>query len=240
MSNIPIVEKIDKNPEKYWIEMRDDVDLEKKIAFKTDLVLLATPLIPSRNLKELAAMLNIPLDDNGFFPEADEKMRPLDFVTHGIFVCGCAQWPKSLQDSITQANGAAGRASRFLSRGKISKTNLEFMSFLLSIECFFRDLIVNPKKCNGCGNCVENCAFKAIDLIDGESKFEDVSLLIKKAVINSALCKGCGKCSSICKLKAIKAKHFDFKQISSIIDPYFLEKVKGIKIEDEEIPIMVD
>jgi heterodisulfide reductase subunit A len=167
-------------------------------------------------------------------------MRPLDFVSHGVFVCGCAQWPKNLQDSITQANGAAGRASRFLSREKISTTSLEFMAFLLSIECFFKDLEVNPAKCNGCGICVENCAFKAIDLVDTESKFEDVSLAVKKAVINSAICKGCGKCASSCKLKAIKAKHYNFKQISSIIDPYFLEKVKTAKIENENVPMLMD
>lgn len=240
LSNIPNVAKINKNPEKYTVEMRDDVDVNKMIDFETDLILLATPLIPSKNLKELSSMLNVPLDENGFFPEAHEKMRPLDFVTHGVFVAGCAQWPKNIQDSITQANGAAGRASRFLSRGKISTTNLEFMSFLLSIECYFKDLIVNPEKCNGCGICAENCAFKAIDIVDAESKFEDISLTVKKAVINSALCKGCGKCASTCKLKAINAKHYDFKQISSIIDPYFLEKVRSVEIEDDNIPIMID
>ncbi|MHA2269128.1 MAG: 4Fe-4S binding protein [Promethearchaeota archaeon] len=184
-------------------------------------------------------MLGVPLDENGFFPEAHEKLRPLDFVSHGVFVCGCAQWPKNIQDSINQAKGAAGRASRFLSRNIISATNLEFMSFLLSIECYFKDLIVDPEKCNGCGICAENCAFKAIDIVDTESKFEDVSIPVKKAVINSALCKGCGKCASTCKLKAIKAKHYDFKQISSIIDPYFLEKLKPAGIEDENIPILV-
>jgi len=240
LHNVPEVVKISKNPEKYHIKVHDDVDISKRINFETDLLVLATPLIPSKNLKDLAAMLNVPLDENGFFPEAHEKMRPLDFVSHGVFVCGCAQWPKNLQDSITQAKGAAGRASRFLSREKISTTNLEFMSFLLSIECFFKDLIVNPEKCNGCGKCVENCAFKAIDLVDSESKFEDVSLTVKKAVINSALCKGCGKCASSCKLKAIRAKHYNFKQISSIIDPYFLEKVKAIEIENENISMMID
>ncbi|MFX1323822.1 MAG: FAD-dependent oxidoreductase [Promethearchaeota archaeon] len=239
LNNLPLVTKANKMPEKYHIEMIDDFDIHKRINFETDLIVLATPLIPSKNLKELASMLDVPLDEHGFFPEAHEKLRPLDFVSHGIFVCGCAQWPKNIQDSITQANGAAGRASRFLSRGKISTTNLEFMSFLLSIECYFKDLIVDPEKCNGCGKCAENCVFKAIDIVDAVSKFEDVSIPVKKAVINSALCKGCGKCASTCKLKAIRAKHYDFKQISSIIDPYFLEKVKPVEIEDENIPIIV-
>ncbi|MHA2131709.1 MAG: FAD-dependent oxidoreductase, partial [Promethearchaeota archaeon] len=236
LSNLPEVSQISKKPEKYHIEMSDDFDVNRKIDFETDLIVLATPMIPSNNLKELAAMLDVPLDENGFFPEAHEKLRPLDFVSHGIFVCGCAQWPKSIQDSINQANGAAGRASRFLSRRKITSTNLELMSFLLSIECYFKDLIVNPEKCNGCGTCAENCAFKAIDIVDAERKFEDVSIPVKKAVINSALCKGCGKCAASCKLKAIKAKHYDFKQISSIIDPYFLDEVKPEKVLGEKVP----
>jgi heterodisulfide reductase subunit A-like polyferredoxin len=236
LSNLPEVSQISKKPEKYLIEMSDDFDVNEKIDFETDLIVLATPMIPANNLKELAVMLDVPLDENGFFPEVHEKLRPLDFVSHGIFVCGCAQWPKSIQESINQANGAAGRASRFLSRRKITSTNLELMSFLLSIECYFKDLIINPEKCNGCGTCAENCAFKAIDIVDAERKFEDVSIPVKKAIINSALCKGCGKCASSCKLKAIKAKHYDFKQISSIIDPYFLERVKQGDLPEEKAP----
>jgi heterodisulfide reductase subunit A len=239
-NNLPEVSQISKKPERYRIEVGDDLDENRKIDLETDLIVLATPMIPSSNLKDLASMLDVSLDENGFFPEAHEKLRPLDFVSHGVFVCGCAQWPKNIQDSINQANGAAGRASRFLSRKKISSTNLELMSFLLSIECYFKDLIVNPEKCNGCGQCAENCSFNAINIVDTESKFEDVSIPVKKAVINSALCKGCGKCASTCKLKAIKAKHYDFKQISSIIEPYFLEKVKSTKSGEENIPIIVD
>jgi len=233
INNIPEVVKVSKDPEKYAIKLQDDLNTSNFINFKTDLIVLATPLVPSASLKDLAGMLNVPLDQNGFFPEAHEKLRPLDFVTHGIFVCGCAQWPKNLQESIAQANGAAGRASRFLSKKQISTTKLEYLSFLLSIQCYFRDLVINPEKCNGCGRCEEFCAFKAINLVEIEKKFEDVSLPIKKAKINSALCKGCGKCSSVCRLKAIEAKHYDFKQISAIIDPYFMEGVVGAKVGDK-------
>lgn len=223
LNNIPEITQVTKTPEKYHIKVRDD--LNNLIDHETDLIVLATPLVPSPNLVELAEMLDVPLDENGFFPEAHEKLRPLDFVTNGVFICGSAEFPKNIQDSIAQAKGAAGRASRFLSRKQISTTKLEYLSSLLSIECFFKDLIVNPDKCNGCGRCEEVCAFNAIDLVDAERNYEDVSLPIKKAVINSALCKGCGKCSSVCRLKAIDAKHYDFKQISKIIDPYFLERV---------------
>ena len=85
-------------------------------------------------------MLDVPLDENGFFIEAHTKLRPLDFAGHGIFICGCAQWPKNIQDCRSQANAAAGRASRFLSVRQISTTKLEYLSFMLSIQCFFKDM----------------------------------------------------------------------------------------------------
>ncbi len=231
LNNIPIITKVNKTPEKYNIEVRDDSN--NLIEKKTDLIVLATPLIPSPNLSALAEMLSVPLDENGFFPEAHEKLRPLDFVTNGVFICGSAEFPKNIQDSISQAKGAAGRASRFLSRRKISTSKLEYLSSLLSIECFFKDLIVNTEKCNGCGRCEEVCAFNAIDLIDMQRTYEDINLPIKKAVINSALCKGCGKCATVCRLKAIDAKHYDFKQISKIIDPYFLERANIGELGEE-------
>jgi len=201
-------------------------------------------MIPPGGIQELADMLKVPLDEHGFFIEAHTKLRPLDFAAHGIFICGCAQWPKNVQDSIAEANGAAGRASRFLSVGEISTTKLELYSFLLSIECYFKDMKVNDEKCNGCGRCVEVCAFKAISLTDTQQEYEDVSVLATKASINPAICKGCGKCAATCRSKAIDPKHYDFKQISTIIDPYFLEKAKseeqGDKIEDEEKAIILE
>ncbi len=227
VENIPEVVKLSENPEKYAIKLRDYLNPNEFINFDTDLVVLSTPIIPPEGIQELAEMLKVPLDDHGFFIEAHTKLRPLDFTAHGIFVCGCAQWPKNIQDSIAEANGAAGRASRFLSVGEISTTKLEQFSFLLSIECYFKDMKVIAERCNGCGECAEVCAFKAISLKDTQQEYEDVSIPAKKASINPAICKGCGKCAATCRLRAIDPKHYDFKQISAIIDPYFLEKVKN-------------
>ncbi len=226
LENIPEVVKMRQNPEKYIIKLRDDSNPDNIIEFNTDLIVLATPMIPPDDLKDLSHMLDVPLDENGFFIEAHTKLRPLDFAGHGIFVCGCAQWPKNIQDCISQANAAAGRASRFLSVKQISTTKLEYLSFMLSIQCFFKDMKVNAERCNGCGRCAEVCQFKAITLTDSKQEYEDVSIAAKKAIINPAICKGCGKCSATCRLKAIDARHYDFKQISAIIDPYFLEKAK--------------
>ncbi|MFX1571508.1 MAG: FAD-dependent oxidoreductase [Promethearchaeota archaeon] len=209
LDNLPKITK--KNKEKYRIKVFD-TNLQDKISYETDMIVLATPMIPADNLEELAKMLKVPLDRTGFFLEAHVKLRPLDFATDGVFLCGCAQWPKNIQDSISQANGAAGRASRFLSAKEITTSGLVAE--------------VNQDKCIGCGECEEVCPYKAIELIDTPKEFEDLSIVVKKSSINSALCKGCGTCAATCKVGAIMVKHYDFNQISAMIDSYLLEKEK--------------
>lgn len=212
LDHMPKVTKVSKSPEKYKVEVFD-TNLQDNLDFETDLIVLATPMIPADNLKDLAMMLKVPLDRTGFFLEAHVKLRPLDFATDGIFLCGVAQWPKNIQDSISQASGAAGRASRFLSAGEITTSGLVAE--------------VNPSKCIGCGNCEDVCPYKAIELIEATKEFEDVSIIIKKSYVNSALCKGCGTCAATCPVGAIVVKHYDFDQIGAMIDSYLLEKVQN-------------
>ncbi|MBY9003920.1 MAG: hypothetical protein KGD73_08110, partial [Candidatus Lokiarchaeota archaeon] len=187
--NIPQIAKINSDPENYEITLYDDLDRNNILSFNTDLVVLSTPMVPPADIKSLSSTLNIPLDENGFFIEAHTKLRPLDFAGHGIFVCGCASWPKNVQDSILESNGAAGRASRFLSIKEISTSKLEFLSFLLSIECFFKDMKITTEKCNGCGICRDICAFKAISLVDMNQEFEDVSIpeILEVQLINQVV-----------------------------------------------------
>ena len=232
LANIPQIDKVSDNPEKYEITVHDIVNQDENIRFETDLVILSTPMIPPEDLQDLATKLKVSIDDNGFFIEAHKKLRPLDLTSHGIFICGCAQWPKNVQDSILEANAAAGRASRFLSIKEISTTKLEMLSVFLSIECYFKDMKVNIEKCNGCGQCAEVCQFKAITLEDLKQDYEDISISTKKAHINPAICKGCGKCSTTCRLKAIEPLHYDFKQLTSIVEPYFHEKGKRKEAEE--------
>lgn len=227
LENIPLITKINNEPEKYEILLKDLQNFEEDIRFKTDLIILSTPLVPPDDLQELSSMLSIPIDENGYFTEAHKKLRPLDFIAEGVFICGCAKWPKNVQDSIIEAKGAAGRASRYLTIKEISSTKLETLSFLLSIECYFKDMRVNVDKCNGCGRCEEECQFNAISLIDFKQEYEDVSIPVKKAFINPAICKGCGRCAATCRLKAIEPRHYDLKEIEKVIDPYFIEKVRS-------------
>jgi len=212
LENLPEITKKADSPKGYKINVFD-TNLQDNIEFDTDLIVLATPMIPADNLEELAKMLKVPLDKNGFFLEAHVKLRPLDFATDGIFLCGCAQWPKNIQDSISQASGAAGRASRFLSAKEITTSGLVAE--------------VDPDKCIGCGKCEEVCPYRAIELAEIMYNFEDLDIIVKLSNINSALCKGCGTCAAICPVGAIMVKHYDFDQINAMIDTYLLEKVKN-------------
>ena len=198
----PEIVKINEKPEKYQVSIFE-TNLQDQLQFETDLVVLSTPMIPPENLQELAKMLKVPLDKNGFFLEAHVKLRPLDFATEGIFLSGCAQWPKNIQDSISQANGAAGRANRILSAKTIKTSGLIAE--------------VNQERCIGCGKCESVCPYNAIELIEEEIEFEDCTIITKKSYVNSALCKGCGTCGAQCPNSTIVIKHFSFEQINAMI-----------------------
>ncbi|MFX1345747.1 MAG: FAD-dependent oxidoreductase, partial [Promethearchaeota archaeon] len=190
----PEINKISNTPEKYGIKVFD-TNLQDNISFETDLIILSPPMSPPENSEELARMLKVPLDHQGFFLEAHAKLRPVDFATDGVFLCGCAHWPKHIQESITQANGAAGRASRFLSSGNIIASGLVAE--------------VDEETCIGCGVCTKLCPYNAI------SKNE-----IDVAVVNKLMCKGCGVCGASCPENAITIHHFTDSQILSEIIVY--------------------
>ena len=187
----PEITKLTNKPERYEIKVFD-TNLQDNIEFETDLIILSPPMIPSDNLEELAKMLKVPLDKNGFFLEAHAKLRPVDFATDGIFLCGCAHWPKHIQESITQANGAAGRASRFLSSDEITASGLVAE--------------IDNELCVGCKVCLKLCPYNAI------SKSEEDEI-----VINKLLCKGCGVCGASCPERAIYVTHFTYEQLLSEI-----------------------
>jgi heterodisulfide reductase subunit A len=165
------------------------------ISIPYDLLVLSTPLIANDDNKELAQKLKVPLEANNFFLEAHVKLRPMDFATDGVFLCGAAKWPVDITESITQGYAAAARASTIISHDTIEVEGAT--SFLPEY---------NKNLCTGCEVCVTICPYKAI------SKNEDDEI-----EITQVLCKGCGVCGATCTNHAIIIRHFTDEQILSEI-----------------------
>ncbi|MFX1568028.1 MAG: CoB--CoM heterodisulfide reductase iron-sulfur subunit A family protein [Promethearchaeota archaeon] len=166
------------------------------IGFPYDLVVLSMPLVANEDSEQLAKMLKVPLEENNFFLEAHVKLRPVDFATDGVFVCGSAHWPADISECISQSNAAASRASTILSKD------------MLEVEGSTAE--VNTDLCVGCEACIKICPYSAI------SKDEETDLV----VVNKVLCKGCGVCGASCPQNAIIIHHFTSDQIIAEIVTY--------------------
>ncbi|MFX1297016.1 MAG: FAD-dependent oxidoreductase [Promethearchaeota archaeon] len=192
-----------------------DPQSQKEILLEPDLIILSAAFVPTDN-KELAQMLKVPLEQNGFFLEAHVKLRPLDFATDGIFLCGTAQWPKFINETIVQAKGAAARAATILSKDNIKITGMT--------------AIIDEDKCVGCGHCREICEFNAIDVSEIKTTFEDARMGVNplleiiryKSKVIPALCKGCGACVDKCPVGAITAQNFTKKQLAEMVYVYLI------------------
>lgn len=171
------------------------------LSVPADLVVLATPLAPRSTNEALSRILKVPLDEDGFFLEAHIKLRPLDFATEGVFVCGTARWPATVEECLEQALGAAARASTYLAAG------------LVKVEPAVS--VVSEDECRGCGLCVALCPYGAIELVETEKG--------KRARTVEVACKGCGVCGATCYRKAIRMKHFTDEQMTAQIRAAFVK-----------------
>ena len=175
------------------VEVNDRI-LGCRLALRPDLVVLSAGVAPNPDNKALSQMLKVPLGPDGFFLEAHVKLRPVDFATDGVFVCGLAHYPKDLAEALAQAQAAAGRAATVL-----SKSSLETEGKVASVR---------KERCSGCGACVEVCAYQAIEL-DSEDG---------RAVVNEVLCKGCGVCTASCLSAAIDLRGFKNEEILAMLE----------------------
>jgi heterodisulfide reductase subunit A len=167
--------------------------LQEELAIDADLVVLTAALRGDTQTPRLKQMLKVASDEQDFYREAHAKIRPLDFNSDGIYLCGADHYPRSIPDTIAQAAGAASRAAIPLLKGAVQ------------VEPIVAE--VDPSACSGCGLCVPYCPYGAmsLDLTNGVVAIAEV------------LCKGCGTCVVACPSGALQQRGFSDEQVLAMI-----------------------
>jgi heterodisulfide reductase subunit A len=163
-----------------------DYILGQKIALNADCLVLSAATVPSSATKDIAGLFKVTLNPDGFFKEAHVKLRPVEFGTDGVYLCGMAQYPKHITEVISQAYGAAGRVLTLLSRDVVTASGAVAR--------------VDEDKCLSCGACITICTYGAVDFYESPQG--------TKARVNPVLCKGDGVCNTVCPTGAVSLKHF--------------------------------
>ncbi len=177
-----------------------DQTLGLPFTISADYVVLSAGIHPHEENRRIAQFLKVPINSEGFFLEAHMKLRPVDFMTDGVFLCGLAHSPKTLEESILQAQAASARAATILAKD--------------SIELEANISHVVDEKCDGCAYCVDTCPYKAITLLEYMWQGS-----VKKMVdTNESICKGCGCCQATCPKDGVMIYGFTLEQIRAQIE----------------------
>ena len=167
---------------------------------RAEMVVLATGVQPPEGMNRIQEMMALQKSPDGFYLEAHPKLQPVDSASRGIFFAGCAEGPKDIKDSVTQASAAAARAMRLMNPGR------------LKVEAVTAE--VDQEKCTSCGICAKVCPYHAIT-VDTRAK--------TPAKVTVAACAGCGACAAECPQEAITIHHFTDTQIEAQIDAILAE-----------------
>ncbi|MEM3577636.1 MAG: CoB-CoM heterodisulfide reductase HdrA2 [Candidatus Bathyarchaeia archaeon] len=183
----------DKKTHNLWLVGENT--LQKELyKINVDMVILSVGLEPRKDSEMIQRLLTLSRTQYGFFMEAHPKLRPVDAATGGIFFAGCAEAPKDIKDSVTQASAAAARAGILMAKGKIAVEAITPITF--------------PEKCKACGLCTKVCPYNALTL----------NKELKRVEVIEAACGGCGTCAAECPFEALTQKHFTDEQILAQID----------------------
>ncbi len=183
----------DKRTRNLWLVGENTLQKELyKMNF--DMVILSIGLEPRKDSEMIQRLLTLSRTQDGFFMEAHPKLRPVDAATGGIFFAGCAEAPKDIKDSVTQASAAAARAGILMAKGKVTVEAITPFSY--------------AEKCKACGLCTKVCPYNAITL-DKE---------LKRVSIIEAACGGCGTCAAECPFGALTQNHFTDEQLLAQVD----------------------
>jgi heterodisulfide reductase subunit A-like polyferredoxin len=166
----------------------EDPMLHLPLTLHPDLLVLSEAVVPNEGSKELANLFKFPLTLEGFFLEAHVKLRPVDFATDGLYLCGMAHYPKSINETIAQAEAASARAATILSQEVLQVGGVV--------------AVVEGERCAACLTCVRICPY-SVPVINAKGEAE----------IDLAKCKGCGSCVAECPARAIELMHFRDRQL---------------------------
>ncbi|MGC9110276.1 MAG: FAD-dependent oxidoreductase [candidate division WOR-3 bacterium] len=185
--------KVERRDGKILVSGYDPV-LAGRVGVVADYLVLSTGIVPAESNPQLAKLLKVPLNEDGFFLEAHMKLRPVDFNTAGIFMAGTAHSPRFISETIAQALAAAARAGSLISSTRIMTSAVVAR--------------VNTRWCAGCGVCERVCQYEAVRLNPETGKSE----------VTAVLCQGCGACAAACPAGAIELAGFESRQLLSIVE----------------------
>ena len=189
----PRIRQADPGETGLLIEVRDVLSGEE-VEVPADLVVLMVGMEAREDSEEVAHLVNISRDKDGWFIESHPKLDPVATTTDGVYIAGACQSPKDIPDSVAQARAAAARILARIARGRIETD-------AITAE-------VDESACSGCRICGEMCPYAAIDFDTGA----------RRSRVISALCKACGTCAAACPAGAIRARHFTDRQILAQIE----------------------
>lgn len=173
--------------------------LGREMTLTADLVVLSTPLVAQEDANVSSQLLRVPVDENGFFLEGHVKLKPLDFATDGIYLCGSARFPANIREVIAQGLGAASRASIPMSKGSV------VVEPIISV-------LADEDACRGCSLCVALCPYSALEIRNTEKG--------RKVHVIDVACKGCGVCAATCYQHALTINSYTNNQLEAQIDAF--------------------
>jgi heterodisulfide reductase subunit A len=184
----------------------EDPMLHLPLVFHPDLLVLSEAVVPNEGSKELANFFKFPLTLDGFFLEAHVKLRPVDFATDGLYLCGMAHYPKSINETIAQAEAASARAATILSQEVLQVGGVV--------------AVVEGERCAACLTCVRVCPY-SVPVINAKGEAE----------IDLAKCKGCGSCAAECPARAIELMHFRDPQLQAKCEALVMNIAESSKLK---------
>jgi heterodisulfide reductase subunit A len=177
------------------VTTRDLLTGGEELTIPADLVVLVTGMVPREN-NDLVKALKLPVGNDGFFNEIHPKLRPVETVVDGVFICGACQSPKNSAEAVASGLAAVTQSGAILKRGFAELDPLI--------------AVVDTDKCAWCGLCLEACPYDAPRQVEEGGK--------AVAFIDRAACKGCGGCVPVCPKDAIDLQGYTDAQIRAMID----------------------